>query len=171
MRFPVQQWYWLLRVEYPTFEKLLSRIHVNWPLASFKSLHMFPVVTDFCPRDQLPITLNPLRYKRWFHLNEKINIAGLTTVHVNLCHSKYSLWQFYLFNYKKTEATEEGVLCSRQPVVPFSIHAFILARSVKWVLGTPEDAVVKSKPFPRSGFVALRQVNLIHKKGLWSFSL
>ena len=36
-----------------------------------------------------------------------------------------------------------------------------LPRSIKWVLGIPVDLVVKSKLFPRSDPIALRQLNPI----------
>ena len=38
---------------------------------------------------------------------------------------------------------------------------------IKWVLGPSGTLVVKSKLSPRSGSVALRQLNTIHKEGHW----
>ena len=46
---------------------------------------------------------------------------------------------------------------------------FIFPRSIKWLGGPPWDLVVKSKLSPCSGCVALRQSNLIHKKGIINF--
>ena len=37
--------------------------------------------------------------------------------------------------------------------------------SIKWVLGIPGDLEVEGKLSPFSGSAALRQLNLIHKKG------
>ena len=54
-------------------------------------------------------------------------------------------------------------------VSPRLIQPFILSRSIKWVLGSPGNLVVKSKLSYNSGFAALRQLNAIHKKGLKSF--
>ena len=59
-----------------------------------------------------------------------------------------------------------GVLGSSHWVAPRSTsQPFIFPRSIKGVVGTPRNRVVKSKLSPRSGSVALRQLNLIHKRG------
>ena len=50
-------------------------------------------------------------------------------------------------------------------VVPRSTQPFILPGSIKWVPGTPQDWVVKSKLPPCSGSVPLRTLNPLHKKG------
>ena len=43
---------------------------------------------------------------------------------------------------------------------------FIQLKLIKWVPGTPGNWVAKSKLSPHSGYVALRQLNPIHKKEL-----
>ena len=48
---------------------------------------------------------------------------------------------------------------------PRSTQPFILPRSIKLVLETPGEFVVKSKLSPLSGSVALRQLDLIPEKG------
>ena len=40
---------------------------------------------------------------------------------------------------------------------------------MEWAPRTPEELVVKNKFSPRSGSAALKQLNLIHKKGPQSF--
>ena len=49
-------------------------------------------------------------------------------------------------------------------VTPTSTQPFILPSSIIWVPGAPGDRVVKSRLYPSSGSVALRQLNTIHKK-------
>ena len=44
------------------------------------------------------------------------------------------------------------------------IWSFILLRQIKWVPVTPEDLLVKNNLLPLSGYVTLRQLNLIRKK-------
>ena len=39
----------------------------------------------------------------------------------------------------------------------------------KWIPGPPGDLLVKTKLSPHSGFIALRQLNLIHEKSLKIF--
>ena len=54
-------------------------------------------------------------------------------------------------------------------VAPSSTQPFIPVRSIKWAPGTLGDLIVKIKLSPRSGSVALRKLNLNHKKGPLSF--
>ena len=53
-----------------------------------------------------------------------------------------------------------------QWVVPKLTQPFILQRSIKWVLETSGDLVVKGKLSSCSSSAALRQLNCIHKKGV-----
>ena len=55
---------------------------------------------------------------------------------------------------------------SKTTEAPRSTQPFINPKSIKLVPGTFGNLVVKSKMSPRSGFVAQRQLNLIHKKDL-----
>ena len=64
-----------------------------------------------------------------------------------------------------TEFPIQGSWVQNHWVAPRSTQLFILWRLIKCVSGTPGDRVVKSKLSPRSGSVALRQLNPIHKKG------
>ena len=50
-------------------------------------------------------------------------------------------------------------------VTPRPTQLFFLPRSIKWVPGISGELVVKSKLSPRSGCLALQQLNPIHKKG------
>ena len=52
---------------------------------------------------------------------------------------------------------------------PRSTQPFIPLRSIKRLPGISGNLGVKSKRPPRSGSVALRQLNLIHKRGPYSF--
>ena len=55
------------------------------------------------------------------------------------------------------------VLCSKSLG-----RSLTLLTSIKWIPGVSGNSKVKSKLPPRSGSVALRQLNVIHKKGPWS---
>ena len=46
-----------------------------------------------------------------------------------------------------------------------------ILRSIKWAPGISRNLVVRSKLPLGSGSVSLRQLNLIHRKGPWSFLL
>ena len=59
----------------------------------------------------------------------------------------------------------QGSQVQNRWVAPRSTQPFILPRLTKFVPGSLEYQVVKSKLSPRSGFVALKQLNPIHKKG------
>ena len=52
-------------------------------------------------------------------------------------------------------------------VAPRSTQPFILLRLIKWVPGNSGEVVVKNKLPHQSGSLALKQLNPIHKKGLY----
>ena len=58
-----------------------------------------------------------------------------------------------------------GTRVQNHMVAPRLTQPFILLRSINWVPGISRNLVVKSKMSPRSGSVALRQLNPIQKKG------
>ena len=49
-------------------------------------------------------------------------------------------------------------------VAPGSTQLINLPKSIKWVSGITGALVVKTKLYPRGGFVALRQLKPVHKK-------
>ena len=59
----------------------------------------------------------------------------------------------------------QGFRVENHWLTPRSTQPFILPRSIKWVQGTSGNLVIKSKLPPRSGCVALRQLNPIQKRG------
>ena len=59
----------------------------------------------------------------------------------------------------------KGFYVQNYCVTPWSTQSFILSRSIRWVLRTPGDLVVKSGLSFHNGSVALSQLSLTLKKG------
>ena len=85
--------------------------------------------------------------------------------------SRESIWNLKYFSFFKNDCLKKAYSQSRGPGfkptgwLQSQLKPFILPRSIKWVPGTPGGRVVKCKLSSRSGFVALRQLNPVHKKG------
>ena len=68
-----------------------------------------------------------------------------------------------------TDFPIQGSHIQNNCVAPNSTRSFIHLRSIKWVPGISENIVVKIKFLPRSGSVALRQLDhIVYKKGLFA---